>query len=82
MTKKELTDKIAENFGLTRTVADGAISAVLDCIYDGTARDGISRMGKHIFKRVTRKARTCRNPLTGEAVNVPEKSYVVYRKAI
>lgn len=82
MTKKELVDRLAESFDLTKKVAEGVIIAVIEGIHEGTARDGISRMGKHIFKRVTRKARVCRNPRTGEDVNVPEKSYVVYRKAI
>lgn len=82
MTKKELIDKVAENFGLTKSKADEIISVVIDSIHEGTAKDGVSRMGKHIFKRITRKARTCRNPRTGETVNVPEKSLVVYRKAV
>lgn len=82
MTKKELIDKVAENFGLTKSKADEIISVVIDSIHERTAKDGASRMGKHIFKRITRKARTCRNPRTGETVNVPEKSFVVYRKAV
>lgn len=54
MTKKELVDRLAESFDLTKKAAEGVIIAVIEGIHEGTARDGISRMGKHIFKRVTR----------------------------
>ena len=42
MTKKELIDKVAENFGLTKSKADEIISVVIDSIHEGTAKDGVS----------------------------------------
>ena len=43
MTKKELVDRLAESFDLTKKAAEGVIIAVIEGIYEGTARDGISR---------------------------------------
>lgn len=80
MTKQELVDHIAGEFNMPKCNAEKIVSAIMDRIHEGAARDGVCRVGKHIFKCVTRKARTCRNPRTGEAVNVPEKAFVVYRK--
>lgn len=80
MTKKELVDHIAGKFSMPKWNAEKIVSAIMDCIHEGAARDGVCRVGKHLFKRVTRKARTCRNPRTGEPVSVPEKAFVVYRK--
>lgn len=82
MTKKELVDHVAGKFSLPKCTAEEIISTIMDRIHKETARDGVSRVGKHLFKRVVRKARTCRNPRTGETVNVPEKTFVVYRKAV
>ena len=43
MTKKELVDRLAESFDLTKKAAEGVIIAVIEGIHEGTARDGISR---------------------------------------
>ena len=45
MTKKELVDRLAESFDLTKKAAEGVIIAVIEGIHEGTARDGSSRRG-------------------------------------
>ena len=82
MTKKELVDYVADKFSLPKSTTEKIIFVIMDRIHEGTAKDGVSRIGKHLFKRVVRKARTCRNPRTGETVNVPEKTFVSYRKPV
>lgn len=43
--------------------------------------DPVIIKGFGTFKTVTRKARTARNPKTGEAVQVPEKTVLAFKAA-
>ena len=62
-----------------RTVAI-LIEAFLDCIERGLARDGIARLrGFGSFYVRMRKARSVRNPRTGEALVIPARKVVRFR---
>ena len=40
MTKKELVDRLAESFDLTKKAAEGVITAVIEGIHEGTSSSG------------------------------------------
>lgn len=40
------------------------------------------KVGNHYFKTVTRAARKVRSPRSGELIEVPERSFLIYKKRI
>lgn len=74
MNKKELINAVKDGMGSTRKEAELAVGAVLDAIVGGMVDDGkVSLVGFGTFSVVDRAARTCRNPKTGEPIEVPAK---------
>ena len=72
MNKQALVDAIHEAIGGTKAGAEKVIDLVIDSIIS-TLKNGneVSIAGLGIFTAKERKARTARNPRTGETVQVP-----------
>jgi integration host factor subunit beta len=74
MTKADLVDRVTEVTGLTNRdeaiVVDRFIEAVGNALAGG---NHIEIRGFGSFKVKSRRARTARNPRTGDTVQVPEK---------
>ena len=71
MNKTELVAVVAENAGLTKKDAERVVNASIDAITAALAKGEkvqVANFGS--FEVKTREARTCRNPKTGEAVDV------------
>ena len=80
MTKKDLAQKIADDLGLTLLTAKAAIEKTFDGIIDTLLEDGrveFRNFGVFVVKK--RKARTARNPKTGEQVEVPGRCVVGFK---
>ncbi len=74
MNKKELVSAVKDSLEVTRKEAENAVGAVLDAVVAGMVADGkVSLVGFGTFSVVDRAARTCRNPQTGAAIDVPAK---------
>ena len=72
MNKSELIDSIAEKSGLNKTQAGDALNAVMESVGEALeAGDSISLVGFGTFSVKDRKARTGRNPKTGEELAIP-----------
>ncbi|MBU5616108.1 MULTISPECIES: HU family DNA-binding protein [Psychrobacter] len=72
MNKSELIDSIAEKSGLNKTQAGDALNAVMESVGQALeAGDSISLVGFGTFSVKDRKARTGRNPKTGEELAIP-----------
>ena len=72
MNKKELLVTIAERSGLTQSSAAAFMKAFCDIICEQVSTGGeVNVTGYMKFSQVERKARTARNPRTGEPVAVP-----------
>ena len=72
MTKKELVQNIAQEAGITKTVAEKALNAVLDGITKALAEgDKVTFVGFGTFSTAKRPARKGRNPKTGEEIDIP-----------
>lgn len=83
MTQKELADKIVQDAGL-ESASQGlkVVKAVVDGIIEGLKKEGkVQIAGLGVFKVKERKARTARNPRTGEAVQVAASKKVSFRPA-
>ncbi len=69
--KTELAQQVAEQAGLSRSQANKAVDAVLDSITTALQHnDEVRLTGFGSFKVTQTKARTGRNPRTGETLNI------------
>ncbi len=71
MTKAELVTSIAEDAELSKAAAEKALNSALESIMKCIKKkDSIALTGFGTFKAVKRKARTGRNPQTGEEIKI------------
>ena len=77
ITKSELIAKVAEKQEVTQAEAGRFVSATLDTITDELVKGGEVRLlGFLTMKTVEKKARTGRNPKTGEKLTIPAKKVI------
>jgi len=74
MNKQELIAKIVKDTGATKAL----VGKVLDSTIDGIGKalkkgDTVAFVGFGTFKTSVRKARTARNPRTGEAIKIAKR---------
>jgi len=74
MNKAELIEQVASQTGLTKRTSgkavDTVVSAISDCLTRG---EKVTLVGFGTFGVRRRKARTGRNPQTGETIQIPAK---------
>ena len=71
MNKNDLISAVAENSGLSRNDAAGAVEGVFDAITQALTRGDEARLvGFGTFSVAKRKASTGRNPRTGEPMKI------------
>ncbi len=82
MNKADIINKVHEELGSTKADAERAvemvISSIVESLKDGTE---VSIAGLGIFSAKMRKARTARNPRTGESLEVPAMRVPKFRAA-
>lgn len=72
MTKEELIERVASTAGLSKADASGAVNTTIELIKAALKKgQRVTLAGFGIFKVSKRKARTGRNPKTGEAIKIP-----------
>lgn len=72
MTKAELIESVASKVDLQRAIAERAVNTVFDEIVEALKHgDKVNISGFGAFAVSTRKARTGRNPKTGETIEIP-----------
>lgn len=80
MTKRDIADTLAVKTGMDQRKLRQLVKDVLDAIIDTIVAEGrIELRGFGVFTAKQRKARTCRNPKTGEAVEVAAKYTVSFK---
>ncbi len=74
MNKAELAEEITNHTGLTRRQSREAVDAITSVITDALARqEKVTLVGFGTFRVMQRKARTGRNPQTGQSIQIPAK---------
>ncbi|MBF0186130.1 MAG: HU family DNA-binding protein [Magnetococcales bacterium] len=74
MNKSELVALMAKEAGITQDQAGKAMGVLVGAIQDSlVSGNDVTLIGFGTFSVVERKARTGRNPRTGEAVQLPAK---------
>jgi DNA-binding protein HU-beta len=79
MSQKELAAALAEDHGISQTTAVSIIKKIggyLQAELVETGKTTVTGLGNFTVK--TRAAREGRNPLTGEALHIPEKKVVKF----
>ena len=81
MTKAELIDQMAKDAGISKTAAGAALdSFTANVTKTLKKKDGkITLVGFGTFSKVRRKARTGRNPQTGEAIKIKAHNVVKFK---
>jgi len=73
VTKADFIAAIAKKSGSTKKDAEKFVNAFIDVVSDAAKNGDSIRLPRFgVFKVVTRKERTARNPRTGETVKVPQ----------
>ena len=79
MTKQELVKAVSQKSGCTQHDTECVINATCSSLADALVRgERIALPGLGTFKTSPTKARTCRNPMTGAAIQVPAGRKVVF----
>lgn len=82
MSKSELIDRLASEAALPKTKVKEVLDAFVKAIGEGIASQGkVSLPGLGSFTKTVRAARTGRNPKTGEAIQIAEKTSVKFKAA-
>ncbi|MFQ5351560.1 MAG: HU family DNA-binding protein [Candidatus Binatia bacterium] len=82
MTKAELIEAVAKTTGLSKRGAAGAVDATIETIAKGIRKEkrlALSGFGTFTVRR--RKARTGRNPRTGEELQIGASKTVAFKAA-
>jgi DNA-binding protein HU-beta len=81
MKKAELIDQLAQDAGITKAAATAAIESLLDGITGALKKkDGkVALAGFGTFSKTRRKARSGRNPRTGETIKIKASNAVKFK---
>lgn len=72
MNKAQLIELVAEKTKTTKAQSENILNATLEAIQEALSDgDEVKLVGFGTFSRTSRKARTGRNPKTGESVKIP-----------
>lgn len=82
MSKTQLATELAEATGTNRKTASQFLESLSDIAYREVKKNGeITLPGLGKLVKQQRKARTGRNPATGEEIKIPAKTVVKFRIA-
>ncbi len=80
LTKAELLSQVAEDASITKISADKVLASLVSNIIDGLkAGKTIALSGLGSFSVSERKARSGRNPKTGEAIQIPASNVAKFK---
>ena len=82
MTKSQLVGKLAEDSGVSRKQADDFVNCLTEIVVKTVKRgESVKVPGLGIFRLRKMKARTGRNPRTGEPIKIPARKKVGFSVA-
>lgn len=73
MNKADLIEAVAKDCAMTKKDATSAVEATLSNIKKGVKKGNVQLIGFGSFAVSRRKARTGRNPQTGETIQIPAR---------
>ena len=83
MTKKDIVLKIADQTGIKQVDVKKVVQKTFDCIIDSLIKsEKVELRNFGVFKVKERRARTGRNPRTGQAVPVPPRKVAIFKPGL
>ncbi|MFH1655483.1 MAG: HU family DNA-binding protein [Candidatus Omnitrophota bacterium] len=83
MTKKDIVLKIADDTGIKQVEVKKVVQKTFDTIVESLVQlNKVELRNFGVFKIKERRARTGRNPRTGEVVPVPPRKVVVFKPGL
>jgi len=80
MNRAELVDALSKSTGHTKADSERWLAAFVETVSKNIKKkEGVKLVGFGTFTAAKRKARTGRNPQTGEAIKIPARSVPVFR---
>ena len=80
MNRAELVEAIAKTTGNSKAESERFLTAFIDTVSKNMKKkDGVKLVGFGTFTTSKRKARTGRNPQTGESIKIPARTVPVFR---
>lgn len=80
MVKADLITKVASKAGMTKASAENALNSFIASVEEVLASQGkLTLTGFGTFEVQERKARTGRNPRTGQEIKIPASKVVKFR---
>lgn len=80
MTKSELVDELSQKIGQTKSTTESMVDAFVDVVAKTLKENNeVKLVGFGTFSVSKRKARTGRNPQTGQEIQIPEKRVVSFK---
>lgn len=80
VTKAHMVEKMAKEVGLSKRQANECIDSVITNVTKALKKgDKVTFVGFGTFMSRKRKARTARNPRTGDTIHVPARKVPVFR---
>ena len=80
MNKGELVDAVASELGESKAAAQRAVDAVISSITNGVKTDeSVTIVGFGTFTKKERAARTGRNPMTGEPMQIKASTTIGFK---
>jgi len=74
MNKAELVEEVSDQTGLTKRTSREAVDGIISAITDSLGKEErVTLVGFGTFQVMERKARTGRNPQTGDEIQIPSK---------
>lgn len=82
MTKSQLVERLAEATGLSKQEANRVLEALVEIVVNAVkGGDPVKIPGLGTFKKRVTKARTGRNPQTGEEIQIPARTKAAFTVA-
>ena len=80
MTKQELVEQMAKDAGISKVAANTALNSFLEGVTKALKKkdEKVTLVGFGTFSKVKRKARTGRNPQTGEEIKIKAHNAVKF----
>ena len=80
MNKADLIDKMASEANISKAAAEKALGAFTDGVKDALRKsENVTLIGFGTYSVVERKARTGRNPQTGQELRIPAKKIIKFK---
>lgn len=79
MNKAELVEAVAKDTKLSKAGVEKAVNSMINTIKKKTKKEGVQIVGFGSFTSMQRKARSGRNPQTGEKIRIGAKKVVKFK---